>query len=49
LNHWPNIASIIMLDSQALLTIRTHIVFVMMSGERLGPWASCFVTPKHFF
>jgi len=29
-----------------LLTIGTHIVknviFMMMSGERRGPWASCF-------
>jgi len=39
--------SIVELDPQALLTIGTHIVknivvvFIMMSGERLGPWASC--------
>jgi len=26
MNHWPKIASIVVLDSQALLTIRTYIV-----------------------
>jgi len=35
------------LDPQALLTIGTHIVknvvvFIMMSGERLCPWVSCY-------
>jgi len=26
MNHWPKIVSIVVLDSQALLTIRTQIV-----------------------
>jgi len=39
--------SIVELDPQALLTIGTHIVkkrccIIMMSGEHLGPWVSCF-------
>jgi len=50
MNHWPKIASVVVLDSQALFTIRIHIVkktlFIMMSGERLGPWAFCFFHRK---
>jgi len=48
MNHWPKIVSTVELDPQALLTIGTHIVkthcsiLIMVSGERLGPWASCF-------
>jgi len=46
MNHWAKTVSIVDLDPQALLTIGTHIVknivvFIMMSGERLGPSASC--------
>jgi len=26
MKHWPNIASIVVLDSLTLLTIRTHII-----------------------
>jgi len=48
MNHWPKLVSIVELDPQALLTIGTHtvrkiVVFIMMSGERLGPWASCYM------
>jgi len=46
MNHWPKLVSIVELDSQALLTIRTYIIkktlFIMISGEGLCPWASCF-------
>jgi len=46
MNHWPKIVSVVELDPQVLLTIRTHrycqkTLFIMMSGEHLGPWASC--------
>jgi len=46
MNHWLKIVSIVELDPQAMLTIRLPIysqktLFIMMSGERLGPWASC--------
>jgi len=43
MNHWPKIVSFVELDPQALLTIRTHSqkTLFIMSGERLGPWASC--------
>jgi len=44
MNHWPKSVSIVELDPQAMLTVGTNIVknvvvFMMMSGERLGPWA----------
>jgi len=46
MNHWLKIVSIVELDLQAMLTIRLPILsktlFIMMSGERLGSWASCF-------
>jgi len=42
MNHWPKIVSLVMLDPQALLTIGTiSSKNIVMSGERLGPWASC--------
>jgi len=45
MNHWPNIMSIVVLDTQALLTIGTHIVkkhcIHYDAGERLRTWACC--------
>jgi len=44
MNHWLKIVSIVELDPQAMLTIRLPYyqkTFIMMSGDRLGPWASC--------
>jgi len=48
MDHWSKIVSIVELDPQAFFTIGTYIVqkqkiFIMVSGERLGLWASCLV------
>jgi len=50
MNHWLKIVSIVELDPQPMLTVRLPILskrlFIMMSCEHLGPWASCYLT--HF-